>query len=91
MTPEQRIAELEQKLAATQQSEAGGKDPELLAKAKDRARMSWMDIQATLELLIQMEHLDKDTLAPDIELVKEAIIERKYAQLSGANKTELSW
>ena len=86
MTAEQRIAELEAKLAAVQAEETGGKDPELLAKAKDRARMSWMDIQFVLE------YLGYDELgAPDVKDIQTQLINRKYDQLSGANKTALSW
>lgn len=86
MTAEQRIAELEAKLAAVQAEETNGKDPELLAKAKDRARMSWMDIQFVLE------YLGYDELgAPDVKDIQTQLINRKYDQLSGANKTVLSW
>jgi hypothetical protein len=91
MDEQSRIAELEAKLKALQTAENNGKDPELLAKAKDRARMSWMDIQFVLEHLIEGEHLDKDTFLGDIENLKEALVERKYAQLSGANKSSLGW
>ena len=49
MTEKDRIAELEAKLAAVQKKEAGGQDPELLAKAKNLARMSWYDVSFAME------------------------------------------
>jgi hypothetical protein len=86
MTAEQRIAELEAKLAAVQSTEVGGKDPELLAKAKTLARMSWMDVAFILE------YLGMDTLGEaDVVDVQTQLVERKYEYLSGANKSALSW
>lgn len=87
MTPEQRIAELEAKLASVQAEETNGKDPELLAKAKDRARMSWVDIQWAFQYF----GLEEQFGVPDIKDVQAALVDRKYDQLSGANKTALSW
>ena len=87
MTPEQRIAELEAKLVEMQKDENVGKDPETLAKAKDRARMSWTDIQWAMEYFGLEEQLGLE----DIKDVQAALVDRKYDQLSGANKTALSW
>lgn len=87
MTPEQRIAELEAKLAAVQAEEISGKDPELLAKAKDRARMSYTDIQWAFAYF----GLEEQFGIADIEDLQKALIDRKYDQLSGATKTTLSW
>ena len=87
MTPEQRIAELEAKLTEMQKIENNGKDPELLAKAKDRARMSWMDVAFILGYL----GMDESLGLADIADLKEQLIQRKYEQLSGANRTALSW
>jgi len=87
MSPEQRIAELEAKLTALQSEDNNGKDPELLAKAKDRARMSWSDIQFALSFFGMDETLGR----PDVEALKEALIDRKYDTLVGANKSALGW
>lgn len=87
MTEKERIAELEAKLLAVQRTEAGGKDPETLAKAKNLARMSWYDISFILGYLGMDETLGQ----VDVEDLKEQLIERKYASLSGANKGVLSW
>ena len=87
MTPEQRIAELEAKLAEAQASETDGKDPETLAKAKDRARMSWIDIQWAFAYF----GLEEQFGIADIQDLQKALVDRKYDQLSGANKTVLSW
>lgn len=88
MTEEQkRIAELEARLTALQVQENSGKDPELLAKAKDRARMSWIDIQFAFAYF----GLEEQIGVADIEDLQKALVERKYDQLSGTNKTVLSW
>lgn len=87
MAPEQRIAELEAKLTALQSEEQGGRDPEVLAKAKNNARMSYIDIQWAFEYFGLGEQFGE---ADFIDLQK-ALIDRKYDQLSGANKTALSW
>ena len=49
MTEKERIVELEAKLLAVQTDEANGRDPEILAKAKQYARMSWYDVVTALE------------------------------------------
>ena len=86
MSEKQRIAELEAKLTELQGATNNGKDPEMLAKAKDRARMGWMDVSVVLE------HLGMDDLGEaDVKELQNLLIERKYAQLSGQNKTALSW
>ena len=87
MTELEKIAELEAKLLEVQKSEVGGKDPEVLAKAKNLARMSWYDVSFILEYLGMDESLEQ----PDIDDLKEQLVERKYASLSGANKGKLSW
>ena len=87
MTEKERIAELEAKLAEVQKEENGGRDPELEAKAKNLARMSWYDVSFILEYLGMDETLGQ----ADIQDLKEQLIERKYASLSGANKGALSW
>ena len=87
MTAEQRIAELEAKLAQLQIEESNGLDPEMLAKAKDRARMSWMDVKFVLEYL----GMDETLGHADVKDIQEQLIQHKYAQLSGANRTALSW
>lgn len=87
MTPEQRIAELEAKLTELQSAESDGKDPEVLAKAKDRARMSWIDIQWAFAYF----GLEEQFGIADIQDVQKALVERKYDQLSGAGKSALSW
>jgi hypothetical protein len=87
MTAEQRIAELEAKLAEMQVEENAGLDPELLAKAKDRARMSWMDVKFILEYLGMDEQLGH----ADVKDIQQQLIDHKYKQLSGANRTALSW
>ncbi len=87
MTAEDRVAELEKKLSSLQAKENDGKDPELLAKAKDRARMSWTDVAFILEYLGMDESLGE----ADITDLREQLVERKYQQLSGANRTALSW
>lgn len=86
MTEKDRIAELEAKLTAMQANVGTGQDPEILAKAKDRARMSWQDIQFVLEY-VGYDELGRE----DIKDIQEALIQRKYDQLSGANRTALSW
>lgn len=87
MTEKERIAELEAKLADVQQQEQGGQDPEILAKAKNLARMSWYDVSFALEYLGMDETLGE----ADITDLKEQLIQRKYDSLSGANKGKLSW
>jgi len=87
MTKEQeRIAELEAQLAEVQSEEGTGQNPELLAKAKQNARMSWMDVAFCLEKL-GLDDLDADAVTE----LQEALVQRKYDYLSGNNKTALSW
>lgn len=87
MTEKDRIAELEAKLAAVQKQEAGGQDPEILAKAKNLARMSWYDVSFALEYF----GMDETLGDADIADLKEQLIQRKYDSLSGANKGKMSW
>ena len=86
MTEQQRIAELEAKLESLQKNEAGGKDPELLAKAKQYARMSWYDVVTALEASGYTDISDVD-----LKVMQDAIIEKKYANLAGTNKSAMSW
>lgn len=86
MTPEQRIAELEAKLAQVQSEENNGNDPELLAKAKERARMSWVDITWAFEYF----GLDTQLGDPDIKLLFEELTQRKYDTLAGTNKGRMA-
>lgn len=87
MNAADRIKELEAKLAQLQVEESNGLDPELLAKAKDRARMSWMDVKFVLEYL----GLDETLGHEDVQDIQKQLIDHKYKQLSGANRTALSW
>jgi dTDP-4-dehydrorhamnose reductase len=87
MNEKQRIAELEAKLASIQKDENQGRDPEVFAKAKNLARMSWYDVAFVLEYL----GLDETLGQADIEDLKNQLIERKYSSLSGANRGVLSW
>ena len=87
LTQEQkRIAELEEQLAEVQSTEGSGKNPELEAKARQMARMSWMDVAFCLEELGM-----GDLGAKDVEQLQTALIDRKYDYLAGNNKTALSW
>ena len=86
MNEKQRIAELEAKLASIQKDENNGRDPEMWAKAKNLARMAWMDVSFTLE---NAGYAEIGT--EDVKLMQEALVQRKYDYLVGANKTALSW
>jgi len=86
MTEKERIAELEAKLATLQKDEAGGKDPEAWAKAKQYARMSWSDTVVALEAAGYT-----DINEADLKVMQDAITERKYANIIGANKSALGW
>ena len=86
MTETERIAELEAKLATLQKDEVGGKDPEAWAKAKQYARMSWTDVIVALEASGYIDISDAD-----LKVMQEAIIERKYNNIIGANKSALGW
>lgn len=83
MTSEQRIAELEAKLAEVQAKENSGVDTELLAKAKERAKMSWSDITWALKDLGAVEALE--LTREDVELLRDRLIQRKYESLLNAS------
>lgn len=86
MTEQQKIAELEAKLAELQKDESNGRDPELLAKAKQYARMAWNDVVTVLEAAGYT-----DIGSADIKAMQDALLEKKYAAVSGSNKSVLAW
>lgn len=87
MDQNQRIAELEAKLKALQEVENSGKDPETVAKAKQMARLSYIDIQWAFEYFGLAEQFGE----ADFVDLQHALVDRKYDQISGANKSATSW
>jgi len=85
-TEAERIKELEAKLEAIQKAESNGKDPETLAKARQYARMAWADVVTCLEATGY-----GDIGEADVKAMQEALLEKKYNAVSGANKGSLAW
>ena len=69
-----------------QTDEAGGRDPEAWAKAKQYARMAWGDVVTVLEASGYT-----DISEADLKVMQEALLEKKYQNIIGANKGELAW
>lgn len=82
-----RIEELTAQLEQVQKTEGTGKNPELEAKARQYARMGWMDVAFCLESL----GVDKDLTSEQITNVQTALVNRKYDALAGTNDQPLGW
>ena len=85
LTSEQKIAELEAKLKLAEQKDNGGKDVESLRKAEDSVNTFDLKIAQ-----ITLEALAIETTTEQREAVRDALINKRYADLV-SKKASTSW